>query len=131
MLKTITQQQPLFYSFVIAQQHRQRMLREKFVKAARGVSFVLYVAGGLRVSADTGFAPWDWRFWAILCPLFLFGEWSLFELSRWLLSSRSARQGFHLPTTPHFQIRPFARRARHSGGIEEASAIGSAIARAS
>jgi hypothetical protein len=59
--------------------HRARTLR-----FLRGFSLAVYTFAGLQITADTGLAPWEGRFWLILVPLFLLGEWTLRELSSWM-----------------------------------------------
>jgi hypothetical protein len=83
MTKTITQLQPLIYATLLTDK-RPIGLREKLLRILRGIAFCIYVAAGLRISADTGLAPWDWEYWLMLFPLFALGEWSLRELSRWI-----------------------------------------------
>jgi hypothetical protein len=54
----------------------------------RSFSLAIYTLAGVRITSDTGLAPWDGGFWLILIPLFLFGEWTLREASRWLQPAR-------------------------------------------
>jgi hypothetical protein len=85
MTKTITQLQPFIYDVILTHPRRSRERRCRTVRLLRGIALGLYVILGLRVTADTGLAPWDAGFWAILVPLYVLGEWTLRELSRWLL----------------------------------------------
>ncbi len=83
MTKTITQLRPLIYGVLLATPAQQKAPFEHLRSFLHGAAFLLYVAAGLRISSDTGLAPWDWGFWLILVPLFALGEWTLRELSRW------------------------------------------------
>jgi len=83
MTKTITELQPFIYDSILAQPKLRKTRRHRTLRRLRFIAPILYVIVGLRVSADTGFAPWDWGFWAILVPLYILGEWTLRELSRW------------------------------------------------
>jgi hypothetical protein len=56
----------------------------RILRFFRSFSLALYTFAGVRITSDTGLAPWDGGFWVILIPLFLLGEWTLREASRWL-----------------------------------------------
>ncbi len=84
MTKTITQFQPLIYTTLLASERHPSRIREKLLGVLQYLAFAVYVAAGLRISADTGLAPWDWEYWLMLLPLYALGEWSLRELSRWM-----------------------------------------------
>ncbi len=89
MTKTITQLQPFIYETLLAQPKRRQERRTRTIRLMRRFAPILYVLAGLRVTADTGFAPWEWGFWAILVPLYILGEWTIRELSRWLVPMHS------------------------------------------
>jgi len=84
MTKTITQLQPFIYDVILTRPKKPRLRWFRTVQILRWSALGLYVALGLRVTADTGLAPWDIGFWAILVPLYILGEWTLREVSRCL-----------------------------------------------
>ncbi|EDY21798.1 hypothetical protein CfE428DRAFT_1044 [Chthoniobacter flavus Ellin428] len=71
-MKTITEYRPMIFSLLAAQseKHSRQYRRLKIELLAT----VGYGAGGLWLSCDTGFAPWQWQFWLMFAPLFLAGE---------------------------------------------------------
>jgi hypothetical protein len=67
-MKTITEYQPLIFS---------RILRHAAPRKILGIDRILTLvelAGGLWLSIDTGFAPWQWQFWLMFAPFFAAGE---------------------------------------------------------
>jgi hypothetical protein len=71
-MKTITEYRPMIFSQLAVRSEytaRQRRRLGLNVLASAG-----YGAGGLWLSFDTGFAPWQWQFWLMFAPLFVAGE---------------------------------------------------------
>ncbi len=82
MTKTITEFQPLFYQRLFAQPRQRQARRRNRARLAAWSLPALYVALGVKITADTGIAPWHWQFWLMFTPLFILGErvmWSLRE----------------------------------------------------
>ena len=80
-MKTITEYQPLIFGELFGQAQKRRGRRRSTWKAAVLVLPILYVAIGLKITADTGLMVWDPRFWLMFVPLFLLGERLLWALS--------------------------------------------------
>ncbi len=82
MTKTITEFQPLIYQQIFAQPKHREIRRRRWARAIAWSLPTLYVALGVKITADTGVAPWHWQFWLMFAPLFVVGErivWSLRE----------------------------------------------------
>jgi hypothetical protein len=80
-VKTITEYQPLIFGELFGQAQKRRGRRRSTWKAAVLVLPVVYVAVGVKITADTGLMVWDPRFWLMFVPLFLLGERLLWALS--------------------------------------------------
>ncbi len=85
MIKTITELQPLICATMFSHPARRRDRVSRWLLALHCTAFAAYVMIAWRIAVDTELAPWDVRFWLILVPFFALGEWTLRELSRWLL----------------------------------------------
>lgn len=71
-MKTITEYRPMIFSMLAAQSERHS--RECRRLKADLLAAIGYGVGGLWLSFDTGFAPWQWQFWLMFAPLFVAGE---------------------------------------------------------
>jgi hypothetical protein len=77
-MKTITEYRPMIFTELAAQaEHFSRRRRRLGIELLAAFG---YGGGGLWLSCDTGFAPWQWQFWFMFAPLFLAGElaWRMF-----------------------------------------------------
>jgi len=73
-MKTITEYQPLIFASLIDQAARRRLRRHQTSRLLTWSLPIVYVLAGLKITADTGVAVWDWRFWVMFVPLYLLGE---------------------------------------------------------
>jgi hypothetical protein len=82
MTKTITEFQPLIYQRMFAQREQRRGRRRHWLQTVAWALPALYVVLGIKITADTGIAPWNWQFWLMFAPLFVFAERVVWSLSR-------------------------------------------------
>lgn len=87
MIKTITELSPFIYARILDKEQQRRERAEQGLRLLRAGLLALYVAVGLKITFDTGLAPWDWRFWIMFGPVFLLGERVL-----WAFSHRKQKQ---------------------------------------
>jgi hypothetical protein len=73
-MKTITEYEPMIFTAMFAESERRKSRRIPLMRMSTFVALSLYILLAFRITADTGLAVWDWRFWLIFGPLFVLGE---------------------------------------------------------